>query len=389
MTRVRLLVPDMPDSTAIEPYLRKIDEGRWYTNFGPLSLAFEGSISAILGVPAAAVCSVANCTLGLEIALATMGLKNGARVLVPALTFVATATAVVRSGFSPVLADVDEESWILTPQIARAVLATSAVDCVVPVASFGCPVDIAEWDQFARDTGIPVLVDAAGAFGNQAVGGVCKVAYSFHATKTLGMGEGGLVACADQAWIEQFRKFTNFGIDPPTGLSCQAGSNAKLSEYHAAVGLASLKSWGDRADRRRALHRKYVLELRNNCPQVVLQKRPDDGVYSIMQIRLPDGVSSGAVASALLQADIETRRWYLPLLDSHPAFAKFQTRTHLPVAHALATSLLGLPFHLGIDGVAVEHVCAQLAFVLNGNLAGDDGTSIDSEIGKSNHVDCS
>ena len=375
MTRVRLLVPDMPDSTAIQPYLRKIDEGRWYTNFGPLSLAFEEKIASLLGIPADAVCGVANCTLGLEVALATMGLPRAARVLVPALTFVATATAVVRSGFSLVLADVDDKSWILTPEIARAVLTKSMVDCVVPVASFGCPVDISEWDQFERDTGIPVLVDAAGAFGNQAVGRICKVAYSFHATKTLGMGEGGLVACADRAWIEIFRQFTNFGIEPQTGLSLQAGSNAKLSEYHAAVGLASVESWGEKVERRQALFRNYRLELASRCPQVRLQERPDEGVYSIMQVRLPDGVSAAAVAAALLDADIETRRWYLPLLESHPAFAQDLIRADLPVARSLAKSLLGLPFHLAMDGDTVERVCAQLALVLDGNLAGVAGAS--------------
>lgn len=361
MSTIRLLLPDMPEHSEVLPYLREMDTARWYTNFGPLVLRFEEQLGPLLGKPAPRRCSVANCTLGLELAFTALGLPRGARVLLPALTFVATATAVLRAGLVPVLADVDAQSWLLTADTARELVRRQKIDCVMPVATYGCPQPLQAWDDFVADTGVPVLIDAAGAFGNQLVGERTTVVYSFHATKTFGIGEGGVVCAQSKAVIVALKQLSNFGIDVATGLAMGPGSNAKLSEYHAAVGLAALKSWPDRMARRRRLHADYLAALRAHCPQVTLQQRPEDGIYSIMQVRLPAGIANTVVAAALKAGGIETRLWYLPLLNDHPAFAGATVDGGLPVARALATSMIGLPFHLQLDAKAMATVCAALA----------------------------
>ena len=91
-----------------------------------------------------------------ELALSALGLSPGARVLIPALTFVATATAVLRAGLRPVVADVDAESWLLTPRIAERALAAVRCDCVMPVTTFGCAQDAAAWDDFSERTSLPI-----------------------------------------------------------------------------------------------------------------------------------------------------------------------------------------------------------------------------------------
>jgi dTDP-4-amino-4,6-dideoxygalactose transaminase len=361
---IQLLVPDMPDSSALLPYLREIDKGAWYTNFGPLSKQFEKRVAHVLGVSVESVCLAANCTLALEAALSCFDLRPGARVLVPAITFVATATAVLRSGFVPVLSDVDSRSWIMTPEIARRCTARGEIDCVIPVAAFGCPVDIASWDAFSEETDIPVLVDAAGAFGNQGIGRHSVVAFSFHATKTLGSGEGGLVASENREWIARFREFINFGIEGRTGLVRQIGTNAKLSEYHAAVGLASMAAWPDKKQKRRSVHSLYREKLARFCPTVRLQERPDDGIYSIMQVRLPDSVKAKEIANQMAQKGIETRHWYLPTLANHPAIRGAQCYEEATVASVLADSLIGIPFHLRLSDEAIEFVCDSLSLAL-------------------------
>src|SRR5690606_7349335 len=98
---IRLLVPDLPDADMVLPYLREIDAAKWYTNFGPLIARLEGNLAAIIGISTSHAVSVANCTLGLELSLAALNLPHHARVLVPALTFAASATAVLRAGFLP------------------------------------------------------------------------------------------------------------------------------------------------------------------------------------------------------------------------------------------------------------------------------------------------
>lgn len=361
---IPLLVPDMPTAEDILPFLREMDRSRWYTNFGPLSRRFETALSNALGVDPVGVVTVANCTLGLEVALAALQLKPGSRVLVPALTFAATATAVMRAGLHPVLSDVDQRNWLLTPSIARAEAARQALGCVIPVTAFGCPQPTGGWDSFRSDTGIPVLIDAAGAFGNQPIGDSTAAVFSFHATKAFGIGEGGLLAVRDHQFIARVRKLVNFGIDTSTGLAMLPGTNAKMSEYHAAVGLAALRRWPERSVRRKSLFTSYVTQLRDRCPTIRFQERPDEGIYTIMQVLLPDSCNRAEVAKYLAAQGIETRPWYLPLLDSHPAFSMFSMADGLCAARALAPRLLGLPFHLDLDDAAIRRISSVLARAL-------------------------
>ena len=361
--RIPLLVPDLPRHAELAPFLAAIDEERWYTNFGPLVRRFENEIPANFGEPAPYVVTTANGTLALEIALSALKLPQGARVLIPALTFVATASAIVRTGFVPVFAEIDSRAWVLTPEIACDVLRRERFDCVVPVAAFGCPLPAVEWDGFSLETGIPVLIDAAGAFGNQKVGDHIALAFSLHATKAFGVGEGGLVVSRDAALIDRVRRLSNFGIDTSTGLAPDIGSNAKMSEVHAAVGLAALKRWPERSRLRRQLHGLYCAELSRQCPAISLQARPENGVYTILQVALPGGVNRDRLAAALATQGIETRAWYLPLVPDHPAYAALATG-ELTVTRALGSRLIGLPFHLDLSAQAIAYICSELAKAL-------------------------
>ena len=211
---IPLLVPSMPTAQELLPWLEKIDHNRWYTNYGPLNAQFERELARI--IPCAgelALTTVSNCTVGLELALTELGLAPGARVLIPAITFVATGTSVLRAGFVPVLADVDPDTWLMTPDIARRALAQGPLDAVMPVSTFGLAQDVAARDEFSDQTGLPVVIDAAGAMGNQGVGRRTTVVFSLHATKSLGCGEGGVVASRDAGLIGRIRRATNFGID--------------------------------------------------------------------------------------------------------------------------------------------------------------------------------
>ncbi len=121
--------------------------------------------------------------------------------------------------------------------------APAEVGAVMPVAAFGRPIDIAAWDRFRSSTGLPVVIDAAAGF-DKAVSGETPTVVSLHATKVLGTGEGGFVISRDSALIRDIRSRSNFGF-AGTREACSLAANAKLSEYHAAVGLAALDEWAD------------------------------------------------------------------------------------------------------------------------------------------------
>jgi dTDP-4-amino-4,6-dideoxygalactose transaminase len=366
MKRIALLIPDLPSHAELTPYLERIDAARWYTNFGPLSRELEARLAtgfdATRGTPV--VVSVANATLGLELALLALQLPPRSRILVPALTFVASAASIMRAGHEPVFCDVASDRWVLTPDMARALVGTQRVAAVMPVATYGCEAAVDEWDAFTQELGIPVVVDAAGAYGNQTRAGSNPAVFSLHATKSLGAGEGGFVVTTDPAFATELRRLSNFGIDLSSGAVPSVGTNGKLSEYHAAVALAALDGWAARQRRRQQLHRTYVDVLARRCPALQLQARAVDGAYSILPMRLPADLRAADVQARLAARGIETRRWYCPTLNHHAAFAGVAVAGSLDVSEVLSERLLSLPFHTALSADDVDTVCAALAEML-------------------------
>jgi dTDP-4-amino-4,6-dideoxygalactose transaminase len=363
---VRCLVPDLPSAEALLPYLRSMDAARWYTNFGPLVQRFEADVRACLfpAPPEFHVVTLSNATAALEMTLAALALPAGSRVLLPAFTFPATATAVLRAGLVPVLADVDATTWTLTPELARAALPRAQPALVVPVAAFGAPLAVDEWERFTDETGVPVLIDAAAALGNLTPAGRTAAVYSLHATKPFGVGEGGLLVTADGDLAEQVRRLSNFGFQRK--LIHQPGSNAKLSELAAAVGLAQLERWPACRARRLALWRDYRARL-GAVPGVTLQQLPEEAAPANVVIRSArDGEQ---LLAGLAQQGIEARRWYCPPLHLHPAFAAClrvgpDGSLALPMCDALARDCIGLPFHPFLNSADLDCIVRGVAQLL-------------------------
>ncbi len=369
-TRIPLLVPDLPRADELLPWLQRIDKNRWYTNFGPLVLEFESALKRYLssrpsGSSQGEICltTVSSGTAAIELAILALALPEQSRALLPAFTFPATCTAIQRAGLAPVFSDVDEKSWMLTPAIARAALRQTRYDLVLPVATFGCPQPASEWDEFSRETGIPVLIDAAAGFGNQEIGDRTLAAFSFHATKAFGIGEGGMVAARIPELIEKARRLSNFGIGAD-GIIHQSGGNAKMSEYHAAVGLAQLARWPALRESNRMVWQVYQRCLKPLGEQIGFQQGPEEWVHSQMPIVVNSG-NAGRLAALLAEKGIETRRWYYPPLPRHPAFSGFPRvgpdgGQDLPVTARLADGLLGLPFHTSLKESQIEFTCDRL-----------------------------
>ena len=369
--RIQLLVPDMPTAQELLPWLLRIDAARWYSNFGPLNGELETSLKAMFDArnpEPVHVTSVSNCTLGLELALMALDLDPGARVLIPSLTFSATATAVVRAGLVPVVCDIDPDSWLMTPEIARAAHAAMKLGAVMPVATFGCPHAMQAWDHFSAETGLPVMIDAAGAFGNQWQTGEATLVFSMHATKSFASGEGGLIVSRDSALVARVRQLSNFGInlDPrattPVGQVDLPGTNAKLSEYHAAIGLANLVRWPGLAQARIALFDR-VRTLLDDMPGLdpLWQHTPADITRTLLCFRVQGVGKREAIEVACRAAQIETRRWYLPLINHHNGFVELPSAGPLTSAGLLSDELVGLPFHLHLGEEPLAVICEAVS----------------------------
>ena len=357
---IALLMPDLPSAQELLPWLKQIDHNRWYSNFGPLLQTFESRLTTFLQSRQTSpvhLTTVSTGTAALELALATLNLPPGSRVLLPAYTFPATAAAVVKNGLQAVFADVDEHNWSLTADIATAALNHCSFDAVLPVAAFGYPQDASAWDAFHRKTGLPIVVDAASAFSSQKIGCHGIYAFSLHATKSFGIGEGGLLACADKTIVERVRRLSNFGFED--GVIHQAGQNAKLSEYHAAVGLAQLERWPLIVKKNRKLAAQYRRHLQQD-KNIVIQGGSGNATVSTLPIRL--NPPTHVIAEHLREHGIETRRWYSPALDRHPAFAGAECIAQdggreLTITRMLEQHVLGLPYHHYLSKQDIKKIC--------------------------------
>ena len=364
------LLPDLPEPGEVTPYLQEMHSNRWFTNFGPLNARFQEVMAgffAASGSPGLTTQTFSSATSALELTLRAMGLPAGGRVLMPALTFPATALAVINAGLEPVFADVDMASWELMAETAIAAHAYKPLAAVMPVAAFGKPVPTEGWQAFQRETGVPVLIDAAAALGQQHVPHDLTAVFSLHATKPFGVGEGGLVVSCDADLLLRAKSLSNFGFLPGKGVVQQTGSNAKMGEYYAAVGLAQVKRWNSVLERRRKVFDAYLVRLEEFGSDIRLQAGVEDFIPAVFPIYVPG--KGKEINSAMTSASIQTRYWYLPLLHEHPAltgygFAEAGGEANLKVCAELGTGLVGLPFHAYLTTADIDKVCAVLAEVV-------------------------
>jgi len=342
MLPVPVMKPRLPSAERLASYLAAIDASRVYTNFGPLALALEERLAAHFGLPGGTVVTVANATVGLTLALAAQGARPGTLCAIPAWTFVASAHAAVMAGLVPFFVDVDPRTDTLEPRAMADVArnAPAELGAVMPVSVFGQPLDVAAWDLWPSRSRVPTAIDAAAGF-DSVVPGATPAVVSLHATKVLGAGEGGFVVSRDTALIREIRTRANFGFRG-SRQALVAGTNAKLSEYHAAVGHAALDEWQEARAEWLAVAQQYRSAL-STSDDVRLQ--PEFGktwVTStcVLHFRAP---AADAAERALDRAEIGTRRWWGGGAHAHPA-TEVYPRAPLPVTEILAASTLGVPF---------------------------------------------
>ena len=310
--------PLLPTAEKVLPYLKRIDESRWYSNAGPLVREYEERIADLFGGPCAAVSS---CATGLTAALCAQGVR-GKEIRLPSWTFVATANAVVQAGARPYFVDVEEKTW--TPRKAD-----------VAVAPFGAPV----LGEGAR------VIDAAAAFDayalKQAVIGVAPVVISTHCTKTFSTGEGGIVLSRDTDLLQRIKGLINHGLTEEREVPL-AGFNGKMSEYHAAVGLAELDTWAEKRARWLDVKRRYVKafgDLSHTTPLSSLS-----WVGSTFCVRLV-GRDAAPVRDYLQARGIMSRKIWGDGAHKYGAYRDYE-RDLVPVTSVLAKEALFVPFSI-------------------------------------------
>ncbi|HTS48131.1 MAG TPA: DegT/DnrJ/EryC1/StrS family aminotransferase [Bryobacteraceae bacterium] len=352
----------MPTAVEILPYLETIDAHRWYSNWGPLVTRLEEQLARRLSVPSESVVTAANCTAGLTAALLAREVPAGSFCIMPSWTFAATPHAARGAGLIPWFHDVDPATWALNPDtVADSVKQMHPrPGAVIAVSPFGAPIDIQAWEAFEAHTGIPVIVDAAAGFDTVRASKIpCVV--SLHATKILGAGEGGFISTTDAGLADRLRACCNFGFRDSRSAMAPA-MNAKMSEYHAAVALASLAAWPSTRAQHTRISERYAAAL---APLAEVTPQPGYGigwVSATTSVLLPPG-SALSISERLNHTGIESRSWWGAGCHLQPAFADCP-REVLATTEDLGSRVLGLPHFLDLRPSDVDRVVQALSETL-------------------------
>jgi perosamine synthetase len=327
---------------------------------GPRVAEFEQAFASAIGTGHAV--AVSSCTTALHLALVVAGVGQHDEVVVPSLSFIATANAARYVGAVPVFADVDEVTQNLTPATVEPCL-TARTRAVILVDQAGVPADLDAMRALCEPRGIAVVEDAACAVGSvyrgrPAGAGADLAAFSFHPRKLLTTGEGGMVVTPDADVAARLRRLREHGMDlsaaqrhasrqPVIEHYTELGFNYRMTDIQAAIGLVQLRKLGELITRRRLLAQRYQ-RLLARIPGVRAIADPGYGTtnYQSFWVLLPEDfpVSRDELLRRLAEAGVSARRG---IMAAHlePAYQGFAQRP-LPVTERLTARTLILPlFH--------------------------------------------
>ncbi|HEY1624398.1 MAG TPA: DegT/DnrJ/EryC1/StrS family aminotransferase [Streptosporangiaceae bacterium] len=326
---------------------------------GPRVAEFERAFAAAIGTEHAV--AVSSCTAALHLALVAAGIGPGDEVIVPSLSFIATANVVRYVGATAVFADVDPVTQNLTPGTVEPVL-TERTRALILVDQAGIPADLDAMRELAGPRGVAVIEDAACAAGasyrDRPVGaGAALATFSFHPRKLLTTGEGGMITTSDEAMAARMRRLREHGMNvsaarrhesrqPVIEEYAEVGFNYRMTDIQAAIGLVQLGKLDRVVARRRELASRYQ-QLLAGIPGLRTASDPDYGTTNFQSfwIALPASfpVTRNEVLSALAEAEIAGRRG---IMAAHlePAYAG-HPHVPLPVTEMLTSSSLILPLY--------------------------------------------
>jgi dTDP-4-amino-4,6-dideoxygalactose transaminase len=316
-----------------------------FSNFGPLSRRLEDEFVARWGTQGTTCVLASSGTAAITAALIATGVEG--KVLVPAFTFPATLAAIRMAHATPIVIDVDPHDWRVSPAALDQAFAATGARAAVVVNPFGLMFD------FSRHATVTSRRDAVLVIDNAAGLGVDRTpyerdalvfeAYSLHATKPFGIGEGGAVF-AHHKFEYRLRKALNFGL-PDTATEPHWGINGKLAEFHAAVGLAVARGFTDQLRTRQRLAARYI-DVASRFPGLSFCREPSHSAWQLFPILFPCPNSADRFAQACANLGMETRRYYSPSLSTIP---ECEVLEPCPVAESLARRMCCAPVYSHVD----------------------------------------
>lgn len=346
-----------------EDYVLDAVRSGWISSLGQYVTRFEQEFAAFCGVAHAV--SVCNGTAALHLALHALGIGPGDEVIVPSLTFVASANAVAYTGARPVFADVDPATWCIDPADA-ARLVTRATRAIMPVHLYGHPADMGAINALAERHGLLVVEDAAEAHGaevnGRCVGGLGHIgSFSFYANKIITTGEGGMLTTDDPALAARSRMLRDHAMPPQKRYwHDEVGFNYRMTNLQAAVGVAQMGRVQAIIRRKRRIAELYSAHLAGvpglTLPVEAAGCRNVYWMYSIL-VEPPCALDRDGLMVALRAAGIDSRPFFHPL-DTLPPYHSAEPRA---VSLRLSRCGLNLPSYPDLTDEQVVYIAETIA----------------------------
>lgn len=362
--------PNVGDQDAFMRMSREILDSRWLTNNGPLVQELERRIAELHGVThCVAMC---NGTIALEIAIRALALEG--EVIVPSYTFIATAQSLSWQGITPVFADIDAATHSLDPEAVRRMI-TPRTTGVIGVHLWGRPAAVDALQALADEHGLQLMFDSAHAFGCSAGGrriggfGRCEV-LSFHATKVFNTFEGGAVLTNDGELAQAMRLMRNFGFAGFDNV-IHPGTNGKMPEINAAMGLANLGAVPSFIEANRERHAIYARAFAGRDGiRLMPHDVRDDPNYHYVVVEI-DAAIRDKVVAALHAENVLARRYFWPGCHRMKPYRELYPHAGLllPVTEAVAARVVVLPTGPSLKPAEVEAIATAVRLLVDEHAA--------------------
>jgi dTDP-4-amino-4,6-dideoxygalactose transaminase len=362
--------PNVGNQERLMRRIQEVIESRWFSNNGPRVQEFEREAARYLGVRH--FIAMCNGTIALEIAIRAAGFRG--EVIVPSFTFVATAHSLQWQEITPVFCDIDPRSHNIDPaQVEK--LITPRTTGIIGVHLWGRPCDVEALEAIAQRRGLGLLFDAAHAFGCSRRGtmvgnfGRAEV-FSFHATKFLNTFEGGAVATNDDELASRIRLMKNSGFAGYDNV-VYPGTNGKMTEMSAVMGLTGLESLDEFVTTNRVNHDLYSSGLADIPGITVAAYDPSEKCnyqYVILEVNEEEtGLTRDQLASILHAENILARRYFFPGCHRMEPYRSYFPNAHLMLPHttALAGRVLALPTGTTVGATEISVICRILRIAVN------------------------
>lgn len=349
--------PYLPDVNVFKAGVDEIWGNQWLTNDGPILSRFQKALATYLDVPETNLALFNNGTLALELGYYAMGLAGGDVITTP-FTFVATSHALKRIGATPVFADIDPETLCLDPTKVERYI-TPRTKAIVPVHVYGNTCDVEGFNRLSREYGIPIIYDAAHSFGVRGIEkhGAMSM-FSFHPTKLFHSCEGGCLVFKDATLQRTLFNLRNFAIE--SELTCvDVGSNAKMSELQALMGLCCLSQIDNLLAYRRMVADVYARVFAGTKVRWI--GKSANSAYCPVLFETPM-LREKVYFELKEKCNVFSRRYFYPLLTDFPPY--IYAKGGCPISEDVSSRILALPTYYGLEVSAAEAIAENVLEII-------------------------